>query len=431
MAAKEILITPQQSITLADFHRFAATIHDKPEDRLPSNTVSLFNNLLGRTGINDVLVDIHCHAFTYKNIPRNFIKYPKWIPDQLVRKAAKLLISKDFGTALDLSQPIKLIDELLRIYHSASGNGLNTVVMGLLMMDMERAISGGVEQGFDGQLSEVKGLVDNYQFSQGQMKVSGNHILPFLAIDPHNKDVLRMFLSAFVEDMLMRYPNIDYGTFQGIKIYPSLGYVPHHPLLMEIFKVCEAKQIPITAHCGGNRTHPSVDKIIVSYRKFHPDGSEEDKTQSFILRGEEGDRFTKYFNRPEHWQKILKRHPDLKLNIAHFGSNDDWKLFLSTDINDRAKSGVQQTINLLQSKNVYADFSYSFYSQAHVNAIFNTLTTHPFLKNKVMYGSDFYMCQIEKGTLLDYYQYVKSVFGRDTEINDNFFVKNAIRFLMK
>jgi predicted TIM-barrel fold metal-dependent hydrolase len=79
---------------------------------------------------------------------------------------------------------------------------------------------------------------------------------------------------------------------------------------------------------------------------------------------------------------------------------------------------------------VYADFSYSFYSQAHVNGIFNTLSTHPFLKNKVMYGSDFYMCQIEKGTLADYYKYVKSVFGHDTEINDNFFVKNAIRFLM-
>jgi len=230
--------------------------------------------------------------------------------------------------------------------------------------------------------------------------------------------------------MPLRYPGIEAGTFQGIKIYPSLGYVPHHPVLMEIFKVCEAKQIPITSHCGGNRTHPSADKIVVSYRKWHDDGTVEDKTQSFLLKNNNGDRFTKYFNRPEHWQKVLKIHPNLKLNLAHFGSNDDWKHFLSDDVNERAKSSVQQTISMLEFKNVYADFSYSFYSMPHVRAIYNTLSYHPVLKKKIMYGSDYYMCQIEDGGLEDYFANVRRIFGDDPDLNDHFFVKNAIGFLM-
>jgi hypothetical protein len=430
MAAKEVLSTPPQTITVADFHTFAALIPDKAEDRLPAATVQVFKSLLNRTGIDDTLIDIHCHAFTYKNIPKNFIKYPSWIPHNLVIKAAKL-VSKDFGTSLNLSTPMEIVDQLLKIYNTATQNKVKKIVLGILTMDMERAISGGVNQNYEGQLSEIHNLLKNYQFNQENLSFTGSSdVLPFLAIDPHNKDVFRMFLSAFVPNMPLRYPGIETGTFQGIKIYPSLGYVPHHPVLMEIFKVCEAKQIPITSHCGGNRTHPSADKIVVSYRKWHDDGTAEDKTQSFLLKNSNGDRFTKYFNRPEHWQKVLKIHPNLKLNLAHFGSNDDWKHFLSEDVNERAKSSVLQTIHLLESKNVYADFSYSFYSLPHVRAIFNTLSSHPVLKKKIMYGSDYYMCQIEDGGLEDYFANVRRVFGDDPDLNDHFFVKNAIGFLM-
>lgn len=430
MAAQEVLSSPPQTISVSDFHHYATLIPNRAEDRLPTATAQLFQSLLQKTGIDDTIIDIHCHAFTYKNIPRNFIKYPSWIPPKLVIRAAKL-VSKDFGTTLNLSTPVEIVDQLMKIYNQATQSKVKKVILGILTMDMERAISGGVDQNYEGQLSDIQNLQKNYQFNQANLSVTGSSdIMPFLAIDPHNKDVFRMFLSAFVPNMPFRYPGIESGIFQGIKIYPSLGYVPYHPVLMEIFKVCEAKQIPITSHCGGNRTHPSADKIVVSYRTWNNDGSVEDKTKSFLLKKDEGDRFTKYFNRPEHWQKVLKIHPDLKLNLAHFGSNDDWKLFLSDDVNERAKSSVQQTIRLLDSKNVYADFSYSFYSLPHIQAIFNTLSAHPNLKKKMMYGSDYYMCQIEDGGLEDYFANVRRVFGVDIELSDHFFVKNAIRFLM-
>jgi hypothetical protein len=429
-----ILSTPNQSLSIDDLRSKADLIPDLARNRLHPDTVMLFDSLLSQRNIQDTLIDIHCHAFTYKHIPRDFVKYPKWIPESLVREFVKLK-SKDFGKTLSIDSPVKIIEQLLTKYNEASHKSIKNVVLGLLTMDMERSIEGGQEEGFNDQLKGIVDIVKDHRFVSGPLDhVARRDLIPFIAIDPHNKDVLWKFLSSFgkgvetPEDLQLP----ESGVFQGLKIYPSLGYVPHHPLLMDLYAICERKQIPITSHCGGNRTHPSVEKIEVSYRKINDDGTEEDKIQSFIMKAEDGKRFTRYFNRPEHWQKILRRYPNLKLNLAHFGSNDDWENYRDfPTVKDRAKNSIQQTINLLlEFPNVYADFSYAFYTPKNIQAIFQTIQEKPQLKHKIMYGSDYYMCQIEKGEIGDFYKNVRKVFKQDSELCDHFFVKNAIKFLM-
>lgn len=429
-----VLSTPTQSLDMGTLRHQLHLIPDHPRQRLHPDTVVLFDQLMAQMDIKDTLIDIHMHAFTYKNIPRNFVKYPKWIPAAWARAFVKLK-SKDFGETFNIDTPHNIIDQSLRKYSHASGQSLRHVVLGLLTMDMERAIDGHLEERFEKQLSNVSHIVQNNRYVVHQLDhISRRDLIPFLAIDPHNPDVLKTFLAAFANGTSL--PDVDTsviesGIFQGIKIYPSLGYVPHHPMLMDLYAICEQKKIPITTHCGGNRTHPSVEKILVSYRKIHEDGTEEDKTQSFILKAEDGKRFTRYFNRPEHWQKILRRYPKLVLNLAHLGSNDEWDAYRSADKTTKAKSSVQQALNLLlEYENVYADFSYAFYTKKNIHAIYETIQQTPALGHKIMYGSDYYMCQIENGEIEDYYQDVRKVFSQDPTLCDHFFVKNAVKFLL-
>lgn len=45
----------------------------------------------------------------------------------------------------------------------------------------------------------------------------------------------------------------DIGTnkdFHGVKLYPSLGFLPSHPNLIPIYEYCVANNIPITVHAA-------------------------------------------------------------------------------------------------------------------------------------------------------------------------------------
>jgi len=295
------------------------------------------------------------------------------------------------------------------------------------MMDMQRAIGGKVEHNYDIQLRDIGKLV-RATYEKGARKVKySDYVLPFLALDPHNPNMYKYFASAFTkkadrsDDLYKNVPSV----FQGIKLYPALGYLPYHPLLMNVFAICEKLGIPITSHCGGIRTHPSA-KVIESQ---YIDAKGEIKTKRINLKDDKvnGKKFSEFFIRPEHWDRVLKYYPNLKVNIAHLGSNEEWKAYREGE----RHGTVQRTFNLIKNhKNVYADFSYSFYKKVNIKAIYQAMQEEPKLKEKVMYGSDYYMCQVEKGELGDYYHNVKEIFKQDQELYDNFFVKNAIRFLM-
>lgn len=419
------LSTPKQTILEVDLHRFAKLIPDKAADRLPQNTIKTFEDLLKRKGIADTIIDIHYHAFTHQHIPGNYLRNATWLKPAIVKSYLQLL-RKDFFTSNKLKSSKQITDQLFDIYQKEHPQTLSHIFGGLLLMDMERAIDGAIESGFEKQILEAeKLLASEHQTGNVRFKYK-DYILPFLALDPHNPDLFKQFCAAFIPKS-KRPSSINAkfnAIFHGVKVYPALGYLPYHPALMEIFKICEQKKIPVTAHCGGIRTHPSKEKIIVQYL----DQQYKKKEKDFLIKDDKinGKAFSEFFVRPEHWERVLNKYPKLKLNIAHMGNNKDWLEYRKGERNGT----VERTFNLIKKyDHVFADLSYSFYLKVNVAAIYQKLKDNPDFSTKVMYGSDYYMCQVEKGTLNKYYRNIITVFSKDPDLYDKVFVKNAIAFL--
>src|SRR5688572_2692722 len=70
-------------------------------------------------------------------------------------------------------------------------------------------------------------------------QTSGGQIIPFYAADPRHEDIVERVKNNLARD-----------KFQGIKIYPNLGYKPDHPKLMEIYKLCIEGDFPVMTHCS-------------------------------------------------------------------------------------------------------------------------------------------------------------------------------------
>jgi len=165
-------------------------------------------------------------------------------------------------------------------------------------------------------------------------------ILPFFEVNPNREHVESLFLHT-----------IERLGFFGIKIYPAYGYLPSHPRLMKIYEICEYYNIPVIAHCGTDAAHTSQNFLTLEYLQLTEIGKlETRKTKKVFLFK---NQFVKYFNRPQNWEVVLKTFPDLRLNFAHFGGEDDW------DGNE--KTGRQWTYRIFdlmeRYENVYADVS--------------------------------------------------------------------------
>jgi predicted TIM-barrel fold metal-dependent hydrolase len=94
--------------------------------------------------------------------------------------------------------------------------------------------------------------------------------------------------------------------FRGVKLYPPPGYKPYdeeyatqYPELLEIYAYLESEQIPIAAHCTpyGLGGYPHKDK----------DG---------------------IFADPDNYEYLLEKYTNLKLCLAHFGGNSEWRDYL-------------------------------------------------------------------------------------------------------
>jgi predicted TIM-barrel fold metal-dependent hydrolase len=129
---------------------------------------------------------------------------------------------------------------------------------------------------------------------------------PFVMFDPRRKDAVELCRWAYEKQ-----------GFGGIKMYPPLGYHPvpddqanegYHVVpenrpndrvardnLHDFYTWCQEKRVPITAHCS--------------------QGGAVAETVSF------GPALQNYLCRPYNWRQVLKKYPELILNLAHFGGH--------------------------------------------------------------------------------------------------------------
>lgn len=246
--------------------------------------------------------------------------------------------------------------------------------------------------GYFKQLNELKGLKVRYD----------NNIFPFLAVDPRRENMAKI-----IEE------NVGIGkTFHGIKIYTPNGYSPTDPHLFDdtkgfvngtsLYTYCIENKIPIMAHCSnaGFSTFAMElevygDILLKGEKVTHYDKPTKITFDSSITQGgfAKAVRERAYrLNHPILWRKVLEKHPDLKICLAHFGGESpDWRKDIAQLMRDFPN--VYTDLSCMVDKSRLEDIKEEYFD-----------TKDPIL-NKVMYGSDFFLSMLNKIKFKNYYKH--------------------------
>ncbi|HEX5840287.1 MAG TPA: amidohydrolase family protein [Anaerolineales bacterium] len=229
----------------------------------------------------------------------------------------------------------------------------------VLPMDMTFMKLGTVSASIELQHEELLSLAECYK----------PQIIPFYAADPRHPDIVDR-----VKNNLVR------GKFEGIKIYPSLGYPPDDDRLMEIYQLCIEGDFPVVTHCS-------------------PGGIWQYGLSKETRRA---------YSEPLYYkERILDRpgYSKLKLNLAHFGGVEEWNKHLQGRNHDEKEQAWVKTICDMivcgDYPNLYTDISYTAFTPKQEGLIIDlidylkVLLTHPSIRKRVLFGSDYYMVERE------------------------------------
>jgi uncharacterized protein len=327
-------------------------------------------------------IDVHCHIFNHDYIPDKYfgIRLPF-----LMNEGFLAVVQQILNKAIPVEDDS--LEHLAYFVHYAKSHSMLEIAEELinlsgketilcpLMMDLLPGIGGNIQKDFYHQMAEMKDIRDKYP----------DKILPFVAIDPNNNEAIDIFQKAFSKDF----------NFFGVKVYPSLGYMPSHPTLMKVFEVCEQKKIPVTTHLGGSSVHSTKHSFDLPYKHRRSSGEliESNIQKTFFFKNEYG----KFFNKPQNWEPVLREFPKLKLNFGHFGGDEEWEKMIKRKRGTR----VHRIVDLMERyENVYTDISYLIHLVDNKNLDFlkgfeDLFYNNRAVQEKTLYGTDFYMITSE------------------------------------
>jgi hypothetical protein len=198
------------------------------------------------------------------------------------------------------------------------------------------------------------------------------------------------------------------NIFAGIKVYPPLGYDPwpddcpeckngekingpcdcNKAKVKLIYRTCVERNIPMITHCsnGGFKADPNYLNLTDPRKK---------------------------------WAEVLKNYPDLKIDFAHFGSDDnDWTNAIIGHI-------------LRPGCNVYTDFSCNTEGDKYyrtLNELILKSANSELLAERILFGTDF---MINMLWIESYNSYLKCFAGTEfiAKYKTGFCRENAERFL--
>lgn len=347
-------------------------ISSDPYDRVPQTVFQMLEKP-------DTVFESHFHIFDKYCVTKNYFLLRllgHLDPDKSVDDLLDEMITSEKDNAVDEIFRILRMESMLEIldYYLQHYAYQQNIICVPLMMDLDEGWYFNAEKSQHDQIMEIKNIMQQ------------RAILPFLSIDPRkatkrgNNNLYKLFLKAFL-------PDVNGNKFFGVKVYPALGYLASDVALWPIYEVCEARNIPVTTHCGGTiiRTYKNnydlfgyqiVNNEVVSY-KYHLD----------IANGKQRAIF---LNDPKHWEVVLKRFPKLKLNLGHFGGIDNWAELAHTGQNEAV-----ETINRLMAyNNVYADISYNIADKDFLKIFKKNFNENFTIRNKTLYGTDFWMALV-------------------------------------
>jgi predicted TIM-barrel fold metal-dependent hydrolase len=336
------------------------------------------------------IVDIHCHTFNGADLPiEGFVrhvalrasKWPKWVNDRLARRADRMVQKAVHGYEPERTSLQTLLDEPQRGIAPAESDGSEEAnfysqverdIDALIEEDPETAEYLGVGPGVEtmaigpsearaffqfarnlasSRLDIARRLVETYptvnvftpmlvDMSLGvddeplttveeqidlhekisrlsilrRLTQQDALILPFIGFDPRRK-----VESSRALDLV--FDAVENKGFAGVKLYPPMGFFPIQnaepgidECLTALYDWCERESVPITVHC--NRSQGAKDEA----------------------NDERSD--------PKLWGAVLEKHPDLHLNLGHFGGIKGA---------DRKPFWPEEISKLATFANVYAD----------------------------------------------------------------------------
>jgi predicted TIM-barrel fold metal-dependent hydrolase len=329
-----------------------------------------------------------------------------------------------------------------------------------LPMDMEFMQAGGVRQKYHDQMKELANIKDNHK----------ECFFPFVFVDPRRVEKEKTkFFNYEVDEETGTYEVkdcfvqqfIEKKQFSGFKIYPALGYYPFDVNLLPIWKYAADHEIPIMTHCIRGTIYyrgrkkktwnehevfnqicdgqpeplllPELENEKISWNFTHP-------LNYLVLLHEEflrkmvakADKKTQNLFGFTNEKTPLKHNLEkLKICLAHFGGDDEWRLFLERDRDpitgelwkNRARGieffttpdrqeprpgKIEQIWRsrdwysvicslMLQYDNIYADISYIVHNNDIQPLLKKTLEReNKRLRKRTLFGTDFYVVRNHK-----------------------------------
>ena len=274
---------------------------------------------------------------------------------------------------------------------------------------------------------------DNYEIQIQDLtqlkEAMPDRVYPFFSIDPRREDEFEHGVLGEIKKHVGRGK-----PFTGLKLYTGLGYSPTNPVLYDnsegqsVYGWCQRNRIPITVHCGCSGFSHALDKNVIHGDIFYPEAGEvipmKDLYDDMILKYKHGifsfdDMVIErqlYLNHPKLWRKVLEKYPRLRINFAHMGGSNQVAKYAA---GMGTGYWTKQILDLVNDyRNTYTDLSYMTPSQNpefNIEILYNNIYTKlsPKVQKKILWGSDFYMLDLDEPDLSRYLEQFKKAFGSD------------------
>lgn len=377
----------------------------------------------------------HAHCFTIDHVPEEFfdilIGGKRFLRISKIRKSAFLRFVIKLGTGAFIRWMVRLFSpntsQQLSRLHGLIKYSLKpdqeTLVqaldsfynrayrMVLLSMDMHYMEAGEPAQSYILQLEQLKAIKQQPYYAP--------KIFPFVFADPRRLNCA---------DIVKNYITDTTAPFQGIKIYPALGYYPFDKKLKEVYEFAIANDIPVMTHCidGSVFYRKNLWEEDPGHFSVHPVSGQSTTPGS---KYKDPAEFQLNLTHPLNFECLLNKDiastlfgepvdfADLKICLGHFGGSEEWSLHSKqmkwTQKNSKqAKSLSQDPLDVQQQwlgnaaerlswltiilalmrkyKKLYADISYTLHDP-EIYPVLKELIKDTEIGNRILFGTDYYV----------------------------------------
>lgn len=365
------------------------------------------------------MINAHAHIFNVKCAPDRFYGFPvarffSHVPGAARRLARWLRMINPFSNQDMLERYAKMIEvgaektqrnifvQLLEYYQAYP----NAKIVALTL-DMDYMGAGTAVNNYVTQLNEVADLKAQFP----------DQLIAFFCVDPRRPDVLAL-LKEYVE----------HRGFTGIKLYPALGFFPFDQALLPVYEYAIEKNLPILTHCdvGGIYYRGPLSGEHLAPASLNP----QVPRRNFVPHAEaKRNKFKDFFSDPRNFEDVLTlpQFAELKICLAHYGGSEMIEGKAKTLTNHNWYQAIRQMIQTYSQ--VYTDISYTLHHthDAVRVPVVNDIR-HPQLRNKILFGTDYYMTVREKDepTLVEDF---KNKYGLTAAEFDHISITNNRAFL--